>query len=141
SDLEVKYGLDPERTVARLKAMGPVHQKMNWDMSKSLRRVTAFCEENDIILISLLEPLIAAQRETGKYVFGDHYTMFGHEVAGQVLARAVGFRLQAHLAGAPAVERPAASFESSLKTTNVSRVGVNPKAAYYSASTSRNRAR
>ncbi len=141
SDLEVKYGLDPERTIARLKAMGPVHQKMDWDMGKSFRRVTAFCEENDIILISLLEPLITAQRETGKYVFGDHYTMFGHEVAAQVLARAAGFRLQAHLAGAPAVKRSAASFESSLKTTNVSRVSVNPKAAYHSASTSRNRAR
>jgi hypothetical protein len=87
SDLEVKYALDPQRTIARLKAMGPLYQKMEWDMNKSLRRVTSFCEENDIILISLLEPLVTAQRETGKYVFGDHYTMFGHEVAAQVLAQ------------------------------------------------------
>ncbi len=127
SDLEVKYGLDPARTVARLKAMGPVHQKMDWDMNKSLRRVTAFCKENDIILISLLEPLIAAQRETGKYVFGDHYTMFGHEVAAQVLARAVGFRLQALLVEAPAVERSAAPSSSSLQTTNQPEAYAKPR--------------
>ena len=81
--------------------MGPLHQKIDWDMNKSLSRVTSFCEENDIILIFLLEPVVTAQRETGKCVFGADYTVFVHEVAGQVLARAVGFRLQAHLAGAP----------------------------------------
>jgi hypothetical protein len=36
-------------------------------------------------MISLLEPLAVYQRKTGKLVFGDHYTMFGHEVAARVL--------------------------------------------------------
>jgi len=142
SDLEVKYAIDPEGTIARLKAMGPFHKEMTWDMNKSLRRVTSFCEENDIILISLLEPLIAAQRETGKYVFGDHYTMFGHEVAAQVLARAVGFRLQTHIAGTPAVERSAASPEGPLKTTDGSTPVVKPAAADHStAPTSKDQGR
>ena len=109
SDLEVKYGIDPEGTIMRLKAMGKPHGEISWDMTKSVRRVTAFCEENDITLISLLDPLVAAQRETGKYVFGDHYTMFGHQVAAQVLARAINFRLQPHLAGKPSLRHSAAS--------------------------------
>ncbi|MGO9120359.1 MAG: SGNH/GDSL hydrolase family protein [Desulfomonilaceae bacterium] len=127
SDLEVKYAIDPDGTIARLKAMGPLYQEIAWDMNRSLSRVASFCEENGIILISLLEPLVTAQRETGKNVFGDHYTMFGHEVAAQVLARAVGFRLQAHLAGAPAVERSAASSGSLLKAPDGST--VKPAAA------------
>lgn len=104
SDLEVKYALDPADTIDRLKAMGGPHEQMRWDMSRSLRRVTLFCEENDIVLISLLEPLIQAEKDTGKLVFGDHYTMFGHQVAAQVLSRAIDFRLQTHLAGRPTLK-------------------------------------
>jgi hypothetical protein len=111
SDLEVKYALDPAGTIRKLKDMGGPHKDVRWDMGKSIRRVAAFCEENDIVLISLLESLIAAQRETGKQVFGDHYTMFGHQVAAQVLARAVDFRLQSHMAGKPTL-RHTASGES-----------------------------
>jgi hypothetical protein len=37
----------------------------------------------------LLDPLIEAQRETQKLVFGDHYTFFGHEVAARELADAL----------------------------------------------------
>lgn len=101
SDLEVKYAVDPEGTIRRLKEMGGPHKQIRWDMNKSVRRVTSFCEENDIVMISLLEPLVAAQKQTGKQVFGDHYTMFGHQVAAQVLAPAIAFRLQSHVAGSP----------------------------------------
>jgi hypothetical protein len=123
----VKYAIDPDGTIARLKAMGPLHQEIAWDMNKSFGRVASFCEENDIILISLLEPLVTAQRETVKNVFGDHYTMFGHEVAAQVLSRAVGFRLQTHLAGTPALGGSAA-LESwgPSKGTDGSRTVVQP---------------
>jgi len=114
SDLEVKYAVDPEGTIQRLKEMGGPHRQIRWDMNKSVKRVTSFCEENDIVLISLLEPLIEAQKATGKQVFGDHYTMFGHQVAAQVLARAIDFRLQTHIAGKPTLRHtvspePAAS--------------------------------
>ncbi len=93
SDLEVKYALDPVGTISRLKAMGGPHKAITWDMSKSIRRVTRFCSENNIPFISLLEPLIDAQKETGRYVFGDHYTMFGHKVVAQVLSKAISFRI------------------------------------------------
>ncbi|MFH1115966.1 MAG: SGNH/GDSL hydrolase family protein [Pseudomonadota bacterium] len=89
SDLEVKYALDPNDTLARLKAMGGPHAEIRWDLSKSIRRADAFCREHGIPMISLLEPLITAQRETGQHVFGDHFTMFGHEVAAQVLSCAL----------------------------------------------------
>ncbi|MBI4964198.1 MAG: SGNH/GDSL hydrolase family protein [Desulfomonile tiedjei] len=105
SDLEVKYAIDPEGTIERLKAMGGPHKQIKWDMNKSVNRVKSYCEENDIIMISLLEPLIEAQKETGKPVFGDHYTMFGHQVAAQVLARAIDFRLQTHVAETPTLRR------------------------------------
>ena len=93
SDLEVKYFLDPDGTIVRLQSMGGSHKNISWDMGKSLKRVSTYCEEHDIPMISLLEPLIAAQKETGNYVFGDHYTMFGHEVAAKVLGCALDFNL------------------------------------------------
>ncbi len=91
SDLEVKYAVDPHATVAGLKAMGGPHAEMRWDLTKSIRRVDAFCREHGIPMISLLQPLIAAQRETGQHVFGDHFTMFGHQVAAQVLSCALHY--------------------------------------------------
>lgn len=99
SDLEVKYAIDPQATITRLKAMGGPHEYISWDLEKSHKRVTAFCQENDILLVSLLEPLIAAQKATDRAVFGDHYTMFGHRVAARVLSGAMQARLQTHFAG------------------------------------------
>ena len=89
SDLEVKYFLDPDGTIARLQDMGGPHKNLSWDLTRSIRRVTSYCETHDIPMISLLGPFIAAQRGTGNQVFGDHYTMFGHEVAAQALDCAV----------------------------------------------------
>jgi len=93
SDLEVRYAMDPVGTVDRLKAMGGPHAAVRWDMSRSLNRVTQYCAEHAIPMVSLLEPLIAAQKETGHRVFGDHYTLFGHQVAAYVLNRALLSRL------------------------------------------------
>jgi hypothetical protein len=95
SDLEVRYATDPDTTLAKLKAMGGVHARIPWDPNRSHRRVTEYCHQHEIILISLLEPLTAAQRETGYHVFGDHYTVFGHQVAATVLNQAVHFRMVA----------------------------------------------
>jgi hypothetical protein len=136
SDLEVKYAFDPEGTIRRLKDMGGPHEQIKWDMSKSIRRVTSFCEKNDIVLISLLEPLIAAQRATGNQVFGDHYTMFGHQVAAQVLARAVDFRMQSRVAGEPTL-KPTASAESGAQSSalaNSSGAVQSPSVNYVPAS-------
>jgi hypothetical protein len=94
SDLEVKYAVDPQGTVSRLKAMGGPHAGITWDLTKSIRRVDAFCRDHGVPMISLLEPLIAAHRETGHQVFGDHYTMFGHQVAAQVLSCALHSTVQ-----------------------------------------------
>ncbi len=97
----MRYALDPVGTISQIKAMGGPHQAITWDMSKSLKRVTRYCDENDILFISLLEPLIGAQRDTGRHVFGDHYTMFGHEVVAHVLASAVTFRVDPYTAEKP----------------------------------------
>jgi hypothetical protein len=98
SDIEVKYAIDPKGTIARLKAMGGPHEKISWDMGKSLRRVEIFCREHGIVLISLLESLVDAQKETGNYVFGDHYTMFGHQVVAYTLSSALDAKLQPNFA-------------------------------------------
>ncbi len=89
SDLEVRYLLNPEETLARLKAMGGPHRSVQWDLGKSLRRVKTYCDEHGISMISLLEPLTAAQAESGNLVFGDHYTVFGHQVVAGVLSCAL----------------------------------------------------
>jgi len=93
SDLEVKHALDPDGTVARIKYMGPAYASISWDLDRSIQRVTDFCERNDIPVISMLEPLVEAQKATGQFVFGDHYTMFGHRVVAQVLGCALGASL------------------------------------------------
>ncbi|MGO9120401.1 MAG: SGNH/GDSL hydrolase family protein [Desulfomonilaceae bacterium] len=101
SEIEVSHAIDPENTVARLKAMGGPHEYISWDINKSVRRVDAFCKENDILTISLLEPLVSAQKDTGYFVFGDHYTMFGHQVAARALSSALEVRLQPQFAQIP----------------------------------------
>jgi hypothetical protein len=98
SDLEVKYAADPSVTVAGLKAMGGPHQTISWDMSRSVRRVDEYCKQHHILLISLLEPLVEAQKETGKLVFGDHYSMFGHQVVAHVLNCTLNLRWIPHAA-------------------------------------------
>jgi hypothetical protein len=85
SELEVKHALDPDGTLLALRRMHPLDDGLTWDMSRSVDRVRRFCEKHDIDMISLLEPLFNAQRATGKAVFGDHYSMFGHEVVASAL--------------------------------------------------------
>lgn len=85
SDLEVRHILRPDETIDRLRDMGGPHGSIEWDLSKSLRRVRSYCASHKIQFISLLEPLAAAQAGTGTLVFGDHYTAFGHQVAAGVL--------------------------------------------------------
>jgi hypothetical protein len=97
SELEVKYGLNPDKTLAGLRDLDG-SGSIAWDVNKSVRRVGKYCEEHGIVLFSLLDALIAAQRETGNYVFGDHYTMFGHQVAARILTEAVNYRMAAHSA-------------------------------------------
>jgi len=105
SDLEVRYILDPEETLARLKAMGGPHRTVQWDLGKSLRRVQTYCDEKGIPMISLLEPLASAQAESGKFVFGDHYTVFGHQVVAGVLSCALRTGMPAHVAGNQSFDR------------------------------------
>ncbi len=94
SELEVKHALAPESTRASLTTAVNPEICRSWDMAKSVRRVGAYCKQHDILFASLLDPLIAAQRDTGKYVFGDHYSMFGHEVVAETLLRLVDSFLQ-----------------------------------------------
>ncbi|MGC8906843.1 MAG: SGNH/GDSL hydrolase family protein [Desulfomonilaceae bacterium] len=86
AEIEVNYRVDPEAALSALRRMGSAHATIPWDMERSVKRVQRYCAEHDIKFISLLEPLARAQAQTKKRVFGDHYTMFGHEIAGQVLA-------------------------------------------------------
>lgn len=85
SELEVKHALDPEGTRASLTAAVNPEICRSWDMTKSVKRVGTYCKQHDILFASLLDPLIAAQRDTGKHVFGDHYSLFGHEVVAESL--------------------------------------------------------
>jgi len=85
SDLELKFALDPAGTLAALNRMHGLSSAGAWDVEKSQRRVERFCREHDVSLISLSEPLILAQRQSGKSVFGDHFSFFGHEVAATAL--------------------------------------------------------
>lgn len=85
SELELKHALDPSGTLGGLRSMHRLDDEFGWDMARSVNRVKRYCEENDIPLISLLEPLASAQRATGKAAFGDHYSIFGHEVAAAAL--------------------------------------------------------
>ncbi|MBM4327649.1 MAG: SGNH/GDSL hydrolase family protein [Deltaproteobacteria bacterium] len=89
SELELKYALDPEKTLAELRSMGGPHRQTDWDLTRSVNRVRDFCEKNDIPFTSLLDPLARAQKETGKFIFGDHFTFFGHEVVAKTLNSAL----------------------------------------------------
>ncbi len=86
SEIEVSYALEPAKTLAALRGMGAAHSATPWDLERSVRRVAVYCAEHKIEFISVLEPLIQAQNRTNKLVFGDHYTIFGHEIVGRVLA-------------------------------------------------------
>jgi lysophospholipase L1-like esterase len=84
SELEVRYALDPEGTMAELaKITGG--GSTPWDTARTVNRVTSFCREHRITLVSLLPDLIRAQKQTGKKVFGDHYTIFGNRVVAEAL--------------------------------------------------------
>ncbi|MEW6351741.1 MAG: hypothetical protein AB1646_22055 [Thermodesulfobacteriota bacterium] len=87
SDLEVRCGIDPEGTIDALKSMGGPHRVIRWDLTRSIDRVTAFCRERGIPIVSLVGPLTDAQKQSGQKVFGDHFTMFGHETVAEVLGR------------------------------------------------------
>lgn len=89
AELELKYALAPEDTVAALGAMGAPYRAIKWDMDRSVRRVTRFCAANGIPLISLLEPLVKGQKESGQKAFGDHYSFFGHKIAAEALQKAL----------------------------------------------------
>jgi hypothetical protein len=89
SELELKHALDPEKTLAELRNMDGPHRETDWDLTRSLNRVRGFCQRNDIPFTSLLEPLVSAQKESGKLIFGDHFTFFGHEVVAQTLESAL----------------------------------------------------
>ncbi len=86
AEIEVNYRVDPEAALSALRRMGNAPAAIPWDMERSVKRVQRYCAEHDIKFVSLLEPLARAQAQTEKRVFGDHYTMFGHKIAGQVLA-------------------------------------------------------
>lgn len=102
SELEVKYAIDPEGAIAALNRMcGETGVK--WDPTKTIRRIGRFCKENGIPFLCLVAPLTEAQLKTGKLVFSDHYTFFGH----QVVADTLGKRL-----GLPTSERPRLSEKS-----------------------------
>lgn len=66
--------------------MGGVHQSMNWDISKSVRRVRDYCRENNINFACTLAQLSRSQEQTGNAVFSDHYSFSGHEVVAKALA-------------------------------------------------------
>lgn len=89
SELEVTYFLDPVGTINRLQARGVSHKQIEWDITKSAVRVAAYCEQNGVPLVSMLDPFIKAQNDTGNHVFGDHYSMFGHEIAARVIGCAL----------------------------------------------------
>ncbi len=88
SDLELKYALDPEGTVNALNRMHGGLVDFRWDPEKTVRKVVQFAKDHEIPLIDLLPSLVHAQRLTGKFVFGDHFTMFGHEAAAAALKHA-----------------------------------------------------
>lgn len=85
SEIEVRYTLDPHRTIAALKTMGGPHATMDWDILKSVRRMKNYCKKFHINFASMVGPLAEAQQRTGKVVFADHYSFFGQEVVADTL--------------------------------------------------------
>lgn len=81
SDIETKFALSPDETVSRLKSMGTGYENLEWDFQQSLKTLREFSMTNRINFLSLQGPLETAQSMTGLFVFGDHYSIFGHKVA------------------------------------------------------------
>jgi hypothetical protein len=109
SELEVKHALDPQGTSAALRRMHRLDDTFGWDMSRSLNRVKSYCEDHGIPMISLPEPLAHAQKQTGKAVFGDHYSIFGHEIAAAALEAGLTPLI------AKALDRPGTSQQSQAR--------------------------
>ena len=84
-EIEVMNQIDPREAIASLKAMGGPHKTMDWDISKSIRRVRDYCQEFNINFACMLGPLSRSQKDTGNKVFADHYSFFGHEVVAKAL--------------------------------------------------------
>jgi hypothetical protein len=101
SELELKHALDPAATAARLKDLTGPQCCASWDMEKSLRRVSSYCANQKIPFISLLDPLIRSQRTSAKAMFGDHYTMLGHQVAAKTLFCSLRLVISPSLASQP----------------------------------------
>ncbi len=89
SDIETKFALSPQETVSSLKSLGSGYAELEWDFQQSLRVLLEFSENNRINFLSLQESLVNAQRKTGLFVFGDHYSIYGHKIASIVLDCAV----------------------------------------------------
>lgn len=85
SELELKHELDPVGTIDRLKKASAASACSSWEMDKSLRRVASYCAEHNIQFVSMLDSLVSAQKATGREIFADHYTMFGHQVVARTL--------------------------------------------------------
>lgn len=85
AEIEVNYAVEPAKTLTALRGMGNIHASTPWDMGRSAKRVQHYCTEHSIEFISLLGPLIRTQEQTKKRVFGDHYTILGHEIVSRVL--------------------------------------------------------
>jgi hypothetical protein len=99
SELELDYALRPRETLSRLAPIRVEGPRGAWDPTRSERRVAAFCSRKGINFISLVGPLVEAQKTSGKKVFGDHYTMFGHEAAARALFEAFAAHERPVLAG------------------------------------------
>jgi len=89
-EIEVMNQIDPREAIASLKAMGGPHKTMDWDISKSIRRVRDYCQEFNINFACMLGPLSSSQKDTGNKVFADHYSFFGHEVVAKALTCFLG---------------------------------------------------
>ncbi len=83
--IEVEHRLNEHAVVAALRSEGNEHKRIEWDLHKTEKRLADFCAERSIPFISMIAPLSHARRITGKHVFGDHYTIFGHQVVGETL--------------------------------------------------------
>ncbi len=94
AEIEVRHAINPSDAIADLKAQGGPYASVEWDLTRSVKRVEKYCQVHGIGFISLLGPLAAAQKDSGKKVFGDHYSMFGHETVAAALGRAVELRVK-----------------------------------------------
>ncbi|MFC1835250.1 hypothetical protein ACFL2Q_11025 [Thermodesulfobacteriota bacterium] len=92
SELELKYAMAPEATILALKSLAGPHWDFPWDPTRSLKRLNRFAKEHGVKVISLHEPFVAAQKSTGKLIFGDHFSFFGHQIAAQALQSELNLR-------------------------------------------------